>query len=280
MSLLNKLTSLFGSGRPPADISPLNILVIGLAKSGTSILMYRISKGIANAQEYFEPRAEAGQADIAFHQEVCRRPGHAVVKIVYHPNQPEQLQQIIPLYDKVVWIIRDPRDQMISEFFYVWFREHAPAQELFLQALARTRQKESDPATVPFYQLAGLVFPPRRQERIYNKVLRVLESLRPHLFVLHYEDLMGSQLEALHRYLGFSINTRAQVSIHYRRVARSRKADNWRRWFTPEDVAVYQPILHSYLDALGYDPNDWALTPVSALPAREGSEYMIRLYGG
>lgn len=240
--------------------------------------MYRIAGGLTDPAEFFEPRSFKGQADVEFHEEITsyRRP--VVTKLVYQPGEPEYFEKILPLYDKVVWIIRDPRDQMISSFFYRWFHLHNPPEAAFYNALKMVRKKEVAPQTVPFHQLAPWLKNPGGLANMYDPVIKILENFKPIIFRFYYEDLIGGRWDGLESWLGSSLSGEAVVKGDMARVARSHTSENWRLWFCPEDIKVYRPAFSEYLEALGYSADDWELTPVIALPPEEGSEYMIRLF--
>lgn len=280
MSLLSKIFSKFNHYVSRRKAGSVKVLVIGLAKSGTSILMYRIANGLKERREYFEPRGIEGQLDIDFHTNVCQWTGNVVTKIVFHPNRPHGLKEIMAQYDRVVWIVRDPRDQFISSFFYVWYKGHDPDPYKYDKALAITRQKETAPSATPFYEMAEILYRKQRFKQVYEPLLELLEDQKEQFFLLHYEDFIDGNLQDLHDYLGFSIDEVAEVRNRVNRVARSKAYGNWRRWFTPEDVEYYKAHINSYLEALAYDPDDWALETVEALPAKEGSEYMERMFKG
>jgi len=256
----------------------MKVLIIGLAKSGTSILMYRIAAGLRPCRKYFEPLSHEGQVDVDFHRKVVARPKNAVVKIVYHAGLPERFDEIIPLYDRVVWIIRDPRDQMISSFFYVWYFRHRPNAEQFQRSLALTRQKEADPDSVPFHTLHPSLTNTKRFHTLYRPVAHYLKTFRPQLHVVNYESFIAGDTAALDAYLGFETDIGVGVNPVVRRVSRTRASGNWREWFCEKDVTYYTPLLGPLLSEFGYDPDDWRLSPQSSLPASHGSEYMRRLH--
>jgi hypothetical protein len=285
MRLAEKLRTLLGKtseAELPQSASErgVKVLVLGLAKSGTSILMYRIASGLDDCREYFEPGAMEGGQDVEAHREMTKDPGNVVTKIVFHPLSPHRLSEILPLYDKVIWIHRDPRDRLLSTFFYNWFKDHDPKPERYERALALTRQKEKHPASVPFKKLIGISFTPSNIDRTYQPVIALLDSLGDSMFMLYYESFMDDRYRELEEYLGFQIDPGAEVHQDVQRVSRSKRYDNWRRWFTAEDVEFFKPLLTDYMQAFGYDTEDWELEPVDSLPAALGSAYMERMYNG
>lgn len=256
----------------------MKVLIIGLAKSGTSILMYRIAAGLRPCRKYFEPLGHEGQMDVDFHRKVVTRPKNAVVKIVYHAGLPERFDEIIPLYDRVVWIIRDPRDQMISSFFYVWYFRHRPDSVQFEKSLALTLKKEAAPDSVPFHTLHPSLSNAQRFLSLYRPVIRFVEIFREQLHVVRYEQFIRGDTIDLDAYLGFSSDAGVGVNPVVSRVSRTQSAGNWRRWFCPEDVTFYMPLLGPLLKELGYDAADWLLSPQSSLPSAQGSAYMRKLH--
>ena len=108
------------------------ILIIGLPKTGTTILTYKIAGSFNSKNIYFEPDNKEGLNNIKLHRRFCdknRKP--VITKNLYYHNQTKSLHEIVSLYDKVIWIIRDPRDRVISEFFYRWNKDHNPDEAKF-----------------------------------------------------------------------------------------------------------------------------------------------------
>lgn len=285
MNLFNKLRSLthisilnkLGLG---SEVTDKKILVLGLAKSGTSILMYRIANGLKERREFFEPRSNEGANDLIFHQERTALKGNVITKLVFQPMRKNQLDKIIPLYDKVIWIHRDPRDRLLSAFFYKWFKGHKPDPLKYERALALTQQKEKAPAAVPFHQMMGIPFSKKFITNYYQNTTELLQRFKGQIFEIYYESFIDGDIQDLEHYLGFRIDQKAEVKNSVKRVARSRKHGNWRKWYTPEDVTFYQPILNPFLADFGYDVTDWSLEEVDCLPSDIGSEYMIRMFNG
>lgn len=255
-------------------------LVLGMPKSGTSVLTYRIAQGEPSARICFEPGGAQGQNSISEHKRIARKFGRVVAKTVVQPRRPHELESIVGLYDRVVWIVRDPRDQLISAFFYRWFKNHHPSAEAFARALQRTQRKEAKPEAMPFHRLEGRADATSWAKNSYEPLLGLLQRLRASIQLFHYEDLIREDFQALEEYLGVRVNAAAQVDASLARVARSRRFDNWRDWFTTADEAFYRPVLQPILEQLGYCGDDWTLNQNVVLNPEEGSEYMKRLFEG
>ncbi len=284
MNLLSRINRFFNPKQKAAELPEKpkgqKILVIGLAKSGTSILTYQVAGGLEEKRIYFEPGGKLAQQDVGFHQRVCQLPGNIVTKIVFQPRLEARLEAIFPLYDKVIWIVRDPRDTMISSFFYVWYKGHKPDPERFEKALALVRQKEENPASLSFREMSKGVIGKKYFDNIYPILLSKLDQFKAGILIFKYEDLVDGQVEALNEYLGFSIDESARVRDAVKRVERSKTYGSWRKWFTKPDVLYYQPVLNTILEELTYENSDWQLLEEDELPAAEGSKYMENLFTG
>lgn len=256
------------------------VLIVGLAKSGTSILTYQVAEAIdKNCKIYFEPNGAKGLSDIDLHLKVSQTK-QVVTKCLFPWHDKEnKLKEISSLYDKNIWIIRDPRDNMISNFLYSWNKASGHPIEKFENALGKTKSKEESPNAMPFYELYSTLADPKRfVSSLYGAIQAQFKKLEDNFYILKYEDLMDGKTEGLNEYLGFEINRAVQVPEKLNRVVRSKKYGNWRSWFTEEDVKFFRPLLEPYLEYFQYNSNDWELENVESLPSEKGSEYMENLY--
>jgi hypothetical protein len=266
----------------------MKVLILGLAKSGTTALAYKIHKALGpDAELNFEPGKTTGAEDLSLHEKITGSSQSLVTKNLIFPTTETRWDDIFAnseRYDRAIWIVRDPRDIIISNFFYHWFQGHKTTEEKFRTALQRTRRKEADPGGTPFIDLvAGTMTENREQlgawQRSWYGILAdAAPGIRRHMHVLRYEDFVDAHFDALNSYLGLDLWGATEVPDEHQRVVRTRAYDNWRRWFTDEDVAFFKPILSQFLHTMGYDKDDWGLTQVENLPAEEGSRYMEKLY--
>lgn len=278
-SLLHKLQRFWKKGdRGPGR----RILIVGLPKSGTSILFYRVAKGLKNKREYFEPKGIDSLQAVDYHLDICRKAKsnnkNLVTKSLFYPGRDNQLLKIAEAYDKKIWIVRDPRDLILSTFFYTWYKEHKPDPEKFEKALELVRKKEKMGDAFPMYKVLQLSYQPRHFVQKFEQLADTLDALPDDWFILKYEDFIQHRVQALNDYLGYEINTEASVASKFKRVSRTNAFGNWRRWFNEEDVAFFRPLFNPALERLGYDAEDWELTEMDQLPAEEGSAYMKKVF--
>ena len=273
----------------------MKILIYGHPKTGTTILFYKIQKAFEkrfpgkNLQTVFEPDRLEDKADGQFLsiQDAYREPvgEHLLAKALIPINKGvgfsfESAKSLAA--EKKILIIRDPRDRWISALFYRWFRKCDEAPEEYKNVIQLTQFKEQHPSALPIYAL--LTLNRKRlekhigiQQRIMNEYAQILQYAKANnWFLLKYEDLVEGKFEALNTYLDLEVGE-GEVSKTYQRVARSKKAGNWREWFTREDVPYFQEMFGPFLKDMGYNENDWNLTPVDHIDPSQGSDYLMKL---
>ena len=262
------------------DLRPLNnrVLIVGLNKSGTSILSYRIAEGLKAKHVYFEPKSKKGLADIEQHIGFTSR-DKVVTKCLYHPKYSKNINSISLLYDKKIWIVRDPRDVLISSFFYMWYSGHNKPKAKFDQAYSKVLRKEANPSSMSFSDMIkGTINIDKYLKDRIAPVVKRISNLNKNWYILKYESFIDNEVSDLNTYLGFNINTNSEVRSHVKRVSRSNTYDNWRKWFTNSDIQLLNEKFKPILVSMGYDENDWRLIPPQSLDPKIGSEYMHKLY--
>lgn len=271
----------------------MRILLVGLSKSGTSILAYRIAAALPPpVQLHFEPIAFGlTEGDLVIGcNDLFGPPGsNSVTKCLAFPQYGidwDELQRCAEAADVAIWLARDPRDRFISDFFYAFYWQHVPPDpELqqrfaanFERSLERTKQKEADPASRSFISLAPHDEALRHQREIYPELTSFVRDLDEAWVVVRYEELVEGRLPALEERLGLPVPHEVEVDASHRRVKRTATSGHWRQWFTEEDCATLRPIYQEYLQVMGYDPDDWALDLPDRLDPAVGSAYMERLF--
>jgi hypothetical protein len=96
-------------------------------------------------------------------------------------------------------------------------------------------------------------------------------------FLVHtYEDFIAGRYAAIEDYLDIALPSgEADVTAQYEHVVRTKGANDWRNWFTAEDVAYFRPHLTAFMSAYGY-PDDWALAVEPHISPAHGSEFVRR----
>lgn len=260
----------------------MKILILGLGKSGTTALLYKVAGGLQDCRPF-----SGGKPG----KNISNHP-NAVFKFTYNEDKGRNLELFKGhvrdvYYDRKIWIARDPRDNAISRMLFRWYRGSKRNKEQYRACLRLVLKKERQPESVPFHTLfrfRGLTTPTLTLEQMiegehnmYRKMCGFLENIKNEWFVFKYEDMINKNFEALNEYLGFKVQEETEVTKAAKKVARKKASGDWRHWFTEEDVALFKPVYKTYLDLIGYDINDWQLSPRQVIEPEYASKYMKRL---
>jgi hypothetical protein len=228
----------------------------------------------ADTQLLFEPRAH-----------IALQAPNVAAKVLLHPKFPID-PAFYRQFDKIVLLLRDPRDLLISKALYRIYGSnplHADLAKLD-QYLELLRAKEKNPRSVSFLRVVGLFQslngrPPNPDMGIARRLNDIVSFQKafPACLVYTYEKLVAGQFEPVAQFLSLPAQAMSpEVPAALHRVVRSRRAGSWRDWFCPEDVDHYRPLFSSYMTRYGY-ADDWTLSREPRIPAEEGSEYVSRL---
>jgi len=257
------------------------ILVIGLPKSGTSYLATIVHSSYENSKIHFEPGGNRGLCDIPLHLKLVSEKKNIISKslLVDFPNT--KLRDITKLYSKIIVIIRDPRDNFISHFFYRWYYLHKIDRSQFNRSYEKMKMKEANPNSISMFDVIGSsINLSNYLDKTYSflkEVISKLEGENKHIIL--YSDLMQNKTEPLEKYLGVRLEKNVTVHKSIKRVARSRSYNNWKKYFTEEDIRLSKLQFQPYLDYFGFS-EDWELDDITYLDPQQGSEYMYNLFHG
>lgn len=271
------------------------IFLLGLSKTGTSVLAYKIHDALSEPKAIHFEVSRFGQEigeSILDHLPLMTEDINMITKCLVHPRHVKDFATIFEcasLYTHHVWIARDPRDRLISELLYSFYSGHRPEDpakgkkfdENYQRVLHKVREKEKAPRAVSMASLHAHLDPRSYagiQYMTYLNLNDLLRRMEGKWHFVRYEDLVDGKLEALEDYLGLDLKAATEVASHRNRVKRSAKYGNWREWFTEEDVRTLKPIFNPYLKRFGYDTEDWELHPPEELPSVLGSEYLTRMH--
>ncbi|HET9916470.1 MAG TPA: hypothetical protein VFQ89_05130 [Candidatus Binatia bacterium] len=247
----------------------MKIVIAGAAKSGTTALYYALKQSLPrNYSHKFEPKKYAPK----------RGEAGVLAKIII--NSVDRIEDF-DCFDKRIFLIRDPRDVVVSGVLYRIYNAREPIDQGELAHYLRgVEQKQRDPASLSLVELQRRLSPLLRLDirAHHNREHRANDfgTLHPDYFVYKYEDLIAGRFDELERYLGFTITFSGEVDAKHQRVARTKEAGGWRDWFTPDDVEYYRPQFDDFLVKYGYD-TDWALNPNPRIAPEHSTLYVRRM---
>jgi len=256
-------------------------LIVGLPKSGTSALTVSLESAFPDSTVYFEPKAHRGLNDLEFHAEVCTLDGPVISKCLYFGDTASYLMQVEKFYDKCIWIYRDPRDWLISNFLYIWYRSHSLSDFHFDKALALLRRKEIDPKSIDFIPMLeferGLDWYHSKLTDCANQIQRVTQDNK--WCLLRFEDFLDGNYAHLDAYLGEKIVRSQSLPDGLKRVERAVDHGYWKDWFTEKDQTLFNEKFTDVMQAMQYDLEE-ALNDQPSIDPKYSSQYMANLNSG
>ena len=256
----------------------MKILIVGLPKSGTTGLFYKIRNSLAgNVSAHFE----------------CHRapevsppePDHILAKVLYRKDA--GFLASYEAYDRKIVIHRDPRDRLVSAVLYMSGYQCAYAdEEEKIQQMVHVLQRKETGEEVSLLsilnlhrELSGLpaLDAANSDPGQAGLNLAMVSDLKT-CQAFSYDDLIDGKVEGLEDYLGFPLSGTSDVDPTHQRVVRTRKSGSWRAWFTQEDVQFFKAGFDPIITQLGWDPS-WELADSEPIPAEHASGYFLRLIG-
>lgn len=262
----------------------MKILILGLGKSGTTAMVYKVAGGLPNCQAFSggKPGKYLGDYENAVYKHTYEeRKGKSFELYREHLRKEH--------YDRKIWMARDPRDAAVSRMLYRWHRGFWGNKKQYEAHLDLVLKKEQDPGSVSFYEICrytGYNGYPRtkddvfEEERIrYRRMLEFVESLGDDWFMYRYEDMVDKKFNALNTYLGFKTKSDAEVpsGTGKEKVVRKKAYGDWRHWYTEADVEFFKPAYTPYMEIVGYDCYDWRTSEQPLIEPEFSSQYMQRL---
>ncbi len=262
----------------------MKVLILGLGKSGTTAMVYKVSGGLPGCRAFSggKPGKYIGDYE------------NAVYKHTYEPRKGkdfnlyrEHLQN--EHYDRKIWMARDPRDAAVSRMLYRWHKGNAGRKKQYQAHLELVLNKEKDPSSVPFFEICrytGHAEWPMSKEAVveeerqrYAEMADFVGGLEDDWFLYTYEDMVAKNFEPLNTYLGFDTASEAQVpsGTGKDKVVRKKATGDWRHWFTSEDAELFKDAYRPYMELIGYDCEDWTPAAEPVIEPEFSSVYMQNL---
>ncbi len=263
----------------------MKILILGRGKSGTTGLLFKVAGGIPNCRAFSGGHPGKNPGD---YENVAYKHTHSVEK----GKTFEVYQELVTKenFDRKIWMARDPRDVAVSRMLYRWHKGHKGLKKQYRAHLELVRQKEQDPKAIPFYELYRYINRNGRlmsleeiiakERTLHQQMSDFVNGLSNEWLVFKYEDMIRGNFDALNEYLGYEISSEAQVPTTTKKskVVRKKSIGDWRHWFTEVDVKYFKLAYQPYMEAIGYDCDDWAVEPNPVIEPEYSSIYIKRLF--
>jgi len=262
----------------------MKVLILGTGKTGTTVMVYKVSGGLPNCHAFSggRPGKYVGDYENAVYKHTYEeRKGKSFELFREHLDKEH--------YDRKIWMARDPRDAAVSRMLYRWHKGFRGRKKQYEAHLDLVLQKEKDPQSIPFIEIcryAGFNGWPQTREQVveeeqkrYQQMTDFVKGLGSNWFLFTFEDMVANKFEALNNYLGFTVQADANVpsASGKTKVIRKKATGDWRHWFTGEDVKLFKPAYMPYMELIGYDCNDWTPDPNPVIEPEFSSVYMQNL---
>ena len=262
----------------------MKILILGTGKTGTTAMVYKVAGGLPNCHAFSGgyPGKHIGDYENAVYKHTYEeRKGKSFDVFQEHLSKEH--------YDRKIWMARDPRDAAVSRMLYRWHRGFSGRKKQYQAHLDLVLKKEKAPHSTPFFEICrytGHNGWPRTADQVieeeqhrYEQMLKFVKILEDDWFFLTFENMVENKLDDLNAYLGFEVQSDAEVpsSSGKAKVIRKKASGDWRHWFTAEDITLFKPAFTPYMEFIGYDCEDWNLDPQPIIEPEYSSVYMQSL---
>ena len=264
----------------------MKVLILGTGKTGTTVMVYKVSGGLPNCHAFSggRPGKYVGDYENAVYKHTYEeRKGKSIEVFKEHLNKEH--------YDRKIWMSRDHRDAAVSRMLYRWHRGIAGHKQQFENHLELVLKKEKDPLSVPFYEICrytghdtshrSVEAVIEEERRRYQQMIEFVKGLGSDWILFKFEDMVDQKFDALNDYLGFEVQADANVPSASGRakVIRKKGTGDWRHWFTEEDMELFKPAFLPYMELIGYDCDDWQPDPNPLIEPEFSSVYLQSLPG-
>ena len=262
----------------------MKILILGTGKTGTTVMVYKVAGGLPNCYTFSggRPGKYIGDYENAVYKHTYEERKGKSFEVFQEHLQKEH-------YDRKIWMARDPRDAAVSRMLYRWHKGFMGRKKQYETHLDLVLKKEKAPQSIPFSEIcrySGHGNWPRSTDEVvdeekyrYQQMIKFVKSLGSDWFLFTFEDMVANKFDALNNYLEFEVQADATVpsASGKAKVIRKRTSGDWRHWFTEKDVELFKPAFMPYMELIGYDHNDWALSPDPVIEPEFSSLYMQQL---
>jgi hypothetical protein len=246
----------------------MKILISGEAKTGTTAL-YCAIRDKMSIVSHFEPEIKYIKDVLADENSITKSlVGTAEANDLYSAGHFSE-------FDKRVFLVRDPRDTIISLLLYIGsFHRVFIEPDKIRSAVKLLQQKESD-NSISFLKIWTHIFRDRQKLSFFlSRNLMIEATSKYDHYLLKYESFVDGDVQGLCDYLEIdSLNSNVDVG-EFSRVTRTKSYGDWKNWFTEEDIEFFRPLFEPYLNHFNYK-DDWQVNEKPFIDSKFCSQYFI-----
>ena len=251
----------------------MNILIMGLPKSGTSGLAMMIFTAFPGCVRNLERIQYVKDEELAQGNVICK-------ELIDHPNKIGLHGKHYVKYDRLVKIVRDPRDRLVSGILYGGFNTIVDKLDVRDHFLERLRAKEADPMSVNCTELVSILKIKAKTNHPFEiptlgseaYMLSTIENLEANFgmpqHTIKYEEFVDKDFVGLQDFLDVVF---VKKDVDFSRTSRSKTHGEWKNWLTPYDIEQFKPIFDPIIQKYKYD--DWTVNENPYINPEKSSEW-------
>ncbi|MPW28740.1 hypothetical protein F9L16_06945 [Agarivorans sp. B2Z047] len=248
----------------------MKVAIIGMPKTGTTALYESIKNCLpVGTTTSFEPKNSNELQYVTNSQQP-----DALTKIMFGRLREVNFQ--VNEFDKVIVIVRDPRDYLVSSLLYKFDSPNlAKNRAKYNAVLNLFERKQNDPKSISFSALFNSFGEEHSWDKhldLYYNLSAFIESNSIHL--LRYEDFAVGNLTCLSNYLGLKVVNERELTGWTSKIKRKGVSGDWKNWFTSDDLYLketFKPVM----DKFGY--SDWTLPEKPVIEKEYSLDYIRKL---
>lgn len=252
----------------------MKVAIIGLPKTGTTALYEAIKKGMPDDTLcVFEPKHSE---EMEYLKEYAG--GYVLTKVMF--NKINQMSFEANDFDKIVLIVRDPRDYLVSSLLYRFDDiDINKNKEKYDKLYSLFERKEKEPKSISLISLFD-AFSPKSKHNwqvhidLYERVINYIQD-NEKIFLLKYEDFVVSELNELSLYLGFDVKNDIELTGWTAKISRKKQSGDWKNWFTEADLTLKEKF-GDVMDKLGYR-DGWDINSDAVIEPKHCTQYIQKL---
>lgn len=255
----------------------MRLCIIGLPKTGTTglykLLQYNMKRHLDDVLCLFEPgTAKPWESFFS-----CAK-AHVSLLTKVMTNQRYLSSPAITGFDKRLMMVRDPRDQVISELLFRPLGRRQEDRQAVGKFISAIDAKVRDPASMSVLGLSAYADRLGIDHSAWPGLAKLMDlqtgAVHDHGFIpIYYEHFVANDFRRLEGIVHLPLQAAGVTPRWLEHIPRSRGTGEWRHWFLPEDVDFFRPLFREYMGFCGY-ADDWELEPRPMIAPETASDFI------
>ena len=257
---------------------PNKIVIFGLWKTSTTAHLFKIKSSLpADTRVMDEPPVYTPLPNGDKH--------YVLAKVIAGLSQKDNNEfadyESFMGFDKKIYIVRDPRDWLVSGILFSVHSEYRNVKNLN-RIIDLLERKEKSPASVSLIEIIELLSA-SMGKHIFGSLIDWVtrqhdwciqfENRLDDYCISRYEEFVSGNTSVIEEYLGMELTGAAQVDEEHEFKIRTKSYGDWKNWFTKEDIELFKPVFAAYMDKYGY-ADEWEINDPQIISPEHCTEYV------